>query len=102
MTTPPPPGGRRIVPRAMFYGFTFLAIVAVREHLRSGDGPLQKSLGHTFNTALSATAKLGLGVSLLHDRREDPKSWMSRNSRKLEKISHDAYVSSAKVKLYGE
>lgn len=102
MKLPRPSGGRRILARALLYGCVFTAIVATREHLRSSDGPLTKTLGHTFNQALAATAKLGLGVSLLHDREGDSNSWLSRNSRKLEKVSHEAYVKSAKVDIYAD
>ena len=102
MKVPRPSGGRRILARALLYGCVFTAIVATREHLRAGDGPLTKSLGSAFNQGLSAVAKLGLGVSLLHDREGNSDSWLSRNSRKLEKVSREAFVSSAKVDIYAD
>ena len=102
MKVPRPSGGRRILARALLYGCVFTAIVATREHLLSGGGPLTKSLGSAFNQGLSTAAKFGLGVSLLHDREGDSDSWLSRNSRKLEKISREAFVSSAKVEIYAD
>lgn len=96
------PGGYRIVLRTLLLGVTLLALVAICETFAVCDGPCSKSLGTICNEALIVSAKIGLGVSLLHDQENDRDSWISKRSRKLEEVSHKAFVSAAKVEIYAD
>lgn len=97
-----PPQGMRIWPRMLIYTICFLAIIASREQLTSGGGPLTHTLGRGLNQIMLASSKLGLGIALLGAEASADDTVVGRSSRKLGKASHKAFVESTKVRLFAD
>ncbi|RYD44343.1 MAG: hypothetical protein EOP85_09500 [Verrucomicrobiaceae bacterium] len=95
-----PRGDERIYLRALLYLFAFIALMGVRETLSGGNGPVSDTLGRTFNKALMASSKLGLGFSMMHRDAPGESTLIGRYSHDLNILSHRAFISSAKVEIY--
>jgi hypothetical protein len=95
-----PPQGMRIWPRMLVYTICFLAIIASREWLSSGGGPLTHSLGRGMNNIMLASSKLGLGFAMLGKEAGADDTMVGRSSHQLGKLSYRAFVESTKVRLF--
>lgn len=97
-----PPQGMRVYARMLFYALCFLAIIASREQLTSGGGPLTQSLGRGLNQILLASSKLGLGFALICAEASSDDTVVGRSSQRLGKAAHKAFVESSKVRLFAD
>lgn len=94
--------GMRVVSRMQFYTLCFLAVIASREFLIFGGGPLTTFLGRGANQILQASSKLGLGFALICKEEICDHSMIGRGGQKLGRVAHKAFVESAKVELVEE
>ncbi len=97
-----PPQGMRICARMLFYTLCFLAIIASREFLTSGGGPLTHSLGRGLNQVMLASSTLGLGFALICAESSSDDTVVGRSSRKLGRAAHKAFIESTKVRLFAD
>jgi hypothetical protein len=95
-----PRGGARIGLRVLLYSFAFIALMGTRETLSDGNGPVSDTLGKAFNEVLMASSKLGLGLAIMNLDKPGENTIIGRYSRELGMVSHQAFVSSAKVEIY--
>jgi hypothetical protein len=96
-----PPSGMGITVRMLVYPMAFIAMLGIREVLSDGTGPVSQNLGMVFNKTLMTSSKFGLGVALMNEDSPGERTLIGKTSRELGKASHKAYVSAAKVELYG-
>jgi hypothetical protein len=97
-----PPQGMRIYARMLFYTLCFLSMIATREQLTAGGGPLTHSLGLGLNQIMLSSSKLGLGFALICAEVSSDDTVVGRSSRRLGKASHKAFIESSKVRLFAD
>lgn len=92
----------RIATRMLCYTLCFLSIIASRELLTSGDGPLTKSLGRGLNQILLASSKLGLGFALIFREETSGDTMIGKGTQKLGRAAHKAFIESSKVEFFAD
>jgi len=96
------PQGMRIYGRMLFYTLCFLAMIATREQLTSGERPLTHSLGRGLNQILLTSSKLGLGFALICGEQSSEDTMIGRGGRTLGRSAHKAFIEASKVELFAK
>jgi hypothetical protein len=97
-----PPQGMRVYARMLFYTLCFLAMIATREQLTSGERPLTHSLGRGLNQILLASSKLGLGFALICGEETSKDTMIGRSGQRLGRSAHKAFIEATKVQLFAK
>lgn len=92
----------RLYARMLFYTLCFLSMIATREQLSSGGGPLTDSLGRGLNQILLVSSKLGLGFALICGEESSDDTMIGRGGRTLGRSAHKAFIEASKVELFAK